>query len=189
MDLFNDFDQMKAIQQLHQLAQHPYDLTGPAALGPQRMASYCASACGFDFLYSTQRVDDQVMQALQGLADEASLVEQFKAMKSGAIMNRISGHASEERQVLHTACRDIFTDTPLAAQESTQAQDQLRRLQHFLTDLDNGTITNAQGQPFTTMVQVGIGGSDLGPRALYLALQRYCQQGRRASFIANVSPD
>jgi glucose-6-phosphate isomerase len=189
MDLFHNFDQIKAVQQLNQLAQQPYDLTGPEALNPQRIASCSASACGFDVLYSTQRVDDQVMHALQSLADEAGLVEQFRAMKSGAIMNRIRTVMSEERQVLHTACRDIFTDTPLAAGQTSQAREQLACLEKFLTDLDNGTLTNEQGQPFTTMVQVGIGGSDLGPRALYLALQPYCQQGRRACFIANVDPD
>ena len=191
MDLFNNFDALQAIQQLKQLAKKPYNLAAPNALSPERIASYRTSACGFDFLYSTQRINQEVMQALQKLADEAQLVAQFKAMKSGAVMNKIIGYASEERQVLHTACRDVFTDTPLAlAPEATaDAKDQLARLKQFLQDIDNGTICNVQGEPFTTIVQVGIGGSDLGPRALYLALKRFCQKGRKACFIANVDPD
>ncbi len=189
MDLFKNFNEIKAVQRLEELAQAPYNLTSPNSLSPERIASYRTSACGFDFLYSSQRVDEKVMQALQKFADEARLVEQFKAMKTGAIMNRIIGHESEKRQVLHTACRDIFTDTPLAHQATAEAKTQLARLQKFLTDLDNGIITNQQGQPFTTMVQVGIGGSDLGPRALYQALKPYCQGGRKACFIANVDPD
>lgn len=189
MNIFKNFSQIKAVQKLEQLARTPYTLAASTALSPERLAAYRASCCGFDFLYGTQRIDEQVMEALQDIADEAGLIEQFKAMKSGAVMNRIIGHAGEERQVLHTACRDIFTDTPLAPEETAQAKEQLARLHKFLNDLDNGTITNRQGQPFTTMVQVGIGGSDLGPRALYLALKRYCRSGRKACFIANVDPD
>ncbi|MCI5195281.1 MAG: glucose-6-phosphate isomerase [Candidatus Electrothrix sp. AW5] len=189
MDLFNNFDALQAVQQLEQLAQKPYNLAGPDALSPERIASYRTSVCGFDFLYSTQRVNQEVMQALQQLADEAQLVAQFKAMKSGAVMNKIIGYASEERQVLHTACRDLFTDTPLASKATDEARNQLTRLKKFLAELDNGSICNAKGEPFTTIVQVGIGGSDLGPRALYLALKRYSQKRRKACFIANVDPD
>ncbi|CAK8724101.1 glucose-6-phosphate isomerase [Candidatus Electrothrix laxa] len=189
MDFFKNFANIKAVQKLEELARTPYNLASSTALSPERLTTYRISSCGFDFLYGTQRVGKQVLQALQDLADEAKLIEQFKAMKSGSVMNRILGYASEERQVLHTACRDIFTDKPLAPKETAQAKEQLARLKQFLSDLDNGTITNQQGQPFTTMVQVGIGGSDLGPRALYLALKRYCQSGRKAYFIANVDPD
>ncbi|HID08076.1 MAG TPA: glucose-6-phosphate isomerase, partial [Armatimonadetes bacterium] len=152
-------------------------------------ADYRTSCCGFDLHYATQRIDDRVLAELQNLADEAGLVEQFQAMKSGQVMNRIIGRDSENRQVLHTACRDIFTDTPLAPKATGQAKEQLDRLQAFLADLDSGAIANEQDEPFTTMVQVGIGGSDLGPRALYLALERYRMSGRRARFIANVDPD
>lgn len=109
MDFFNNFAELKATKKLEQLARTPYNLTAPNALSPERLAAYQVSACGLDFFYGTQRVDGQVMEALQGLADEAQLVAQFKAMKSGAIMNRIIGQDSEERQVLHTACRDLFT--------------------------------------------------------------------------------
>ncbi|MCI5222999.1 MAG: glucose-6-phosphate isomerase [Candidatus Electrothrix sp. AR4] len=189
MDIFKDFSGLKAVQKLEELAQKPYNLADPASLSPERVAAHLSATCGFDFLYSTQRVDDQVMQALQELADEAGVVEQFKAMKSGAIMNKIMGYASEERQVLHTACRDIFSDTPLAPEATTQAKQELDRLKTFLAALNNGIIHNEQSKPFTTMVQVGIGGSDLGPRALYLALERYRQTERKARFIANVDPD
>ncbi|RWX51543.1 glucose-6-phosphate isomerase [Candidatus Electrothrix marina] len=189
MDLFKNFADIKAVQKLEQLARTPYNLAASTALSPERLAAYRVSSCGFDFLYGTQRVDAQVMQALQELADQARLVEQFKAMKSGAVMNRIIGYDSEERQVLHTACRDIFTDKPLSPEETAQAKEQLDRLKKFLADLDKGMICNTKGESFTTMVQVGIGGSDLGPRALYLALKRYCQPGRKACFIANVDPD
>ena len=186
---YTDFTDFQAVQRLEQLAKHPYQLAGAGTLPPERIAGYRTSACGFDLLYATQRIDDTVLEELQNLADEAGLIAQFKAMKSGMVMNRIIGHGSENRQVLHTACRDIFSDAPQAAEATAQAKVQLQRLENFLVDLDSGLICNEQGQSFTTIVQVGIGGSDLGPRALYQALQRYSRPGRKAEFIANVDPD
>ena len=186
---YTDFSALHAVRELEKLAQNPYSLADEDGLTTERLETYKMSACGFDLLYATQRVDETVLVALQELADEAGLVDQFLAMKSGAVMNRITGWESENRQVLHTACRDIFSDVPLALEASSLARKQLERLQIFLGDLESGVITNARGIPFTTMVQVGIGGSDLGPRALCLALQAFGEKGRRIRFIANVDPD
>jgi glucose-6-phosphate isomerase len=184
-----DFTCYKAVAKLASLARSPHDLTAPGGLDAQRIEASVASSCGFDLLYATQRVTPEVLDGLQELADEAGLVDAFLAMKGGAVLNRIEGYACENRQVLHTACRDVFTDAPFEPQTTAKAMEQLAKLRVFLDALDNGTLVNGQGQPYTTMVQVGIGGSDLGPRALYLALQRYCRPGRTARFIANVDPD
>ena len=100
--------ELPVYEKLMKLAREPYDLTIPGAVAPERIAAYKASAVGFDLLYSTQRVDDAVLNALQQLADQSGAVDQFLAMKRGAVMNRIEGFESENRQVLHTACRDIF---------------------------------------------------------------------------------
>lgn len=189
MTTWKNFADLKAVQRLTKLAQVPYHLAQPDSLPPERIAACQAVACGFTLLYATQRVDEQVLAALQELADEAALVEQYQAMQRGAVMNQIIGHASEERQVLHTACRDVFSPTPRAPEATAQAQEQLVRLKQFLLDVESGAICNEHGQSFTTMLQVGIGGSDLGPRALYLALEKYRLHGRSARFIANVDPD
>jgi glucose-6-phosphate isomerase len=186
---FNEFSALQSGRRLRELAGAPYDLTVPGALNAGRVRAYRASGCGYDYMYASQRLDDQVLAALQGLADEAGLVDQFLAMKGGAVMNRIEGVASENRQVLHTSCRDVFSTEPANREASAQAAAQLARLREFLEDADQGRLVNHLGEPFTTMVQVGIGGSDLGPRALYLALQRYQLPGRSARFIANVDPD
>ena len=184
-----DFNKMSAWAELETLALAPYDLTAPGALSSARIRSYKAHAAGFDLLYSTQRVDESVLSALQRLAEESGAVAQFLLMKKGAVLNRIEGYASEERQVLHTACRDIFAPASLAPEASAQAKGELEKLADFLTALEAGTIVNAAGEPFTDLVQVGIGGSDLGPRALYLALASYKIPGRRVHFISNVDPD
>ena len=187
-----DFNMMKAWAELGELARAPYDLTAPGALSPARIRGYKAHAAGIDLLYSTQRVDETVLSALQRLAEESGAVAQFLLMKKGAVLNRIDGYPSEERQVLHTACRDIFgpvTPASDAAAVQAQGKGELEKLADFLAALDAGIIVNAAGEPFTDLIQIGIGGSDLGPRALYLALAAYRIPGRRVHFISNVDPD
>lgn len=184
-----DFTQYQAVKRLQTLAEKPYDLSAEGTLSSQRIASYSLSSCGFDLLYATQRVDDQVLDSLQDLADEAGLVDAFLAMKSGSVLNKIDGYESENRQVLHTASRDIFSDLPSEPAATDMARDELERLRLFLTQVDQKEVSNEKGETFTTMLQVGIGGSDLGPRALCLALEPYRIQGRQAAFIANVDPD
>lgn len=184
-----DFNMLPSFERLRQLARAPYDLTAEKALPAERILSCRASSAGFDLLFATQRVDGSVLAALQDLADEGGVVEQFLAMKQGAVMNRIAGFASEERQVLHTACRDVFSDAPLAPEAAAQAREELAKLKGFLDDLASGALTNAAGEPFTDMIHVGIGGSDLGPRALYLALAAFREPDRQVHFISNVDPD
>lgn len=184
-----DFSQYRAVSKLTSLARQPHDLHTPGGLTPERIDDFVCSSCGFDLLYGTQRINEDVLNALQELADEAGLVDAFLAMKKGEVINLVEGYASENRQVLHTASRDVFSADPFEPDSTARAKMELAKLRRFLDDLDNGVIVNAQGQSFTTMVQVGIGGSDLGPRALFLALQCYCRQGRSARFIANVDPD
>ncbi|MCL1979859.1 MAG: glucose-6-phosphate isomerase [Proteobacteria bacterium] len=186
---FQDFSVHAAVGKLAALARRPHDLTTPGGLTAQRISEMKASFCGFDLLYATQRVTPEVVDALQELANQAGLIAAYQAMRQGEVLNRIEGHACENRQVLHTACRDVFADSPIAPAASAKARRELEKLRTFLDQLAGGAIVNAEGKPFTTMVQVGIGGSDLGPRALYLALQSYALPGRRARFIANVDPD
>ncbi len=183
-----------AWKKLKGLAGAAFDLTAPNALSPQRINTMKSSAVDFDFLYATQRITDEVLGALQQLADETHAVDQYIMMMSGERMNRIEDHESENRQVLHTASRNVFDELPSEydggqAAAVGKAKAQLDKLKEFYDDLDSGKITNAQGEPFTDMIQVGIGGSDLGPRALYLALQKYKKAGRRVHFVSNVDPD
>ena len=183
------FDELPVYDKLMKLARKPFDLTIPGAISPERISTYKTSAAGFDLLYSSQRVDDETLNALQQLADQSGAVDQFLAMKHGALMNRIEGHESENRQVLHTACRDIFNASPCNPEATAQARQQLERLESFLEELEGRRLTNAQGQSFTDYINIGIGGSDLGPRALYHALCAFAPQKRRVHFISNVDPD
>lgn len=185
----SDMDKLSAYTALQEMARKPFDLAAPRALSGQRLSLYRTRAVGFDLLYASQRVDDAVLASLRQLAEQGKAIEQFIEMKKGAVCNRIEGYESEERQVLHTATRDIFSGKPLCAEATGQALKELAKLREFLGDLSNGRIRNAQGEPFTDLINVGIGGSDLGPRAVYHALSAYRQGDRRVHFISNVDPD
>lgn len=183
------FTSCEAYAKLVRLAGEPFDLTVDGNLDARRITKYAVSQCGFDYLFATQRIDDRVLEELQNLADQTGVVKRFLAMKQGERLNRIEGWESEDRQVLHTACRDVFRSSPSCPDATDAAKEQLNRLQSFLRQLESGALVNESGEKFDTMVQVGIGGSDLGPRALYLALKPFALPGRKVRFVANVDPD
>ncbi len=189
------FSNTKAHIRLRKLAENPYDLTPSGALTPQRIAEFKAGGCGFDLLYATQRVDGDTMEALEALAAEARVREGFSMLLAGEVMNRIAGHESENRRVLHSSSRNVFDDLPSpmdtsqAADAESNARRELDKLRDFIAQVESGALQNAAGEAFTDMVNIGIGGSDLGPRALYLALLPFARDGRRVRFISNVDPD
>lgn len=179
------FTELDAYKQLKILAKNPVDLTKEGVLTPERLQSMIGSALDFQLLYGTERVNNEVMAALEALARETSALLKMKNMQAGEVINKIEGFESEERAVLHTAMRDFF-DHPQVAKSASDAaklaKAECEKLNDFLKTLDD------KGS-FTDLVQVGIGGSDLGPRALYLALQAYKRPDRRVHFISNVDPD
>jgi len=179
------FSQLKSVEKLKQLAQEPYDLTASDALNTKRIDSMVKEGLGLRLFYATERVTEDVLSALDELADECDVLDKMKQMQSGKVINRIEGFESENRAVLHTAMRDFFDHaetSPEAKQASQLAYKELEKLTQFLKDLESSN-------QYTDIVQVGIGGSDLGPRAIYLALKAYQKPGRRAHFFSNVDPD
>jgi glucose-6-phosphate isomerase len=188
--VYKNLTESGAYGELVRLAETPFDLTGPQALqADNRLARYVCRSELLQLHYATQRIDENVLDSLQQLSDELHLVEQFREMRRGAVLNRIEGFASENRQVLHTACRDLFSNEPAEPRASGHAKKEIDKLKGFLADLDSGKICNHRGERFDTMVHVGIGGSDLGPRSIFEALRPYGISGRKVRFIANVDPD
>jgi len=179
----------KAFAALKRLSENPFDLSARDALTPERLLSYVCKGTEFDLLYGCQRITTEVLDGLQSLADECGLVEQFGMMRGGHVMNRLQNYPSEERQVLHTSCRDIFSKNPACEAATSQAKAELAKLKEFLQDLDQGVIVNEHGDSYNTLIHIGIGGSDLGPRSIYEALIPYRKNGRRVYFISNVDPD
>lgn len=179
------FLQTQAYSTLDRLASKAFDLALPGNLTPERLRRYQLSACGVKLLYGFERVDDEVMRALTGLAEETKAVEQMRRMQAGHVTNRLERHPSENRPVLHTAMRDLFqekqTEEP-ARGAAVRAGREHEKLQNFLKRLESKPL-------FTDLVMIGIGGSDLGPRSLYLSLEAFGRKDRRVHFVSNVDPD
>ncbi|MBS0654357.1 MAG: glucose-6-phosphate isomerase [Verrucomicrobia bacterium] len=179
------FDQTMAYNLLLQLATQPIDLTQDGVLTPERIHKFKASQAGYTLLYGFERVTEQVMQALFDLAHERNVLDQMECMQQGEVVNFITGFDSERRAALHTATRDIFephqtSAAALSAREASLAEH--KKLKKFLSDIE---LKNN----FNEMIFIGIGGSELGPSALYQSLAFYTKPGRKVHFIGNVDPD
>ncbi len=145
---------------------------------------------GLTFNYGASPVDDTLLELLGELAREAQLAEKYEALYQGAVLN-----TSEQRRVLHHLTRGQLGQHVVIDGVDQRAFyiEQQRRAAEFAEKVHRGEIVNAAGERFTTVVQIGIGGSDLGPRALYLALEHWAQANdtlkMRAAFISNADPD
>ena len=159
--------------------------------GAERVEKYqVPMADGMVYSFAAKQVDDELIDILQSLADEAGLMEKYEALYSGEVIN-----TGEKRQVLHQLCRgqlgpDVVVDG-VNKRDFYVAQQQ--KAAEFANKVHAGEIVNEKGEKFTTAVQIGIGGSDLGPRALYLALENWAKVNKtlkmQARFISNVDPD
>lgn len=161
------------------------------ALTPERIAERIALAgAGLAYSYAAMDADDAVLSDLAAAALELDLIGQYRALASGEVMN-----TGEKRMVLHhlargTPCGPIVKNG--RDYRSFYASEQARA-DAFAERLRSGELKGSTGKRFDTVVQIGIGGSDLGPRALYLALEQWARErGRlalKACFISNVDPD
>ena len=136
--------------------------------GAERVKKYSAPmAAGLAYNYAAKQVDETVLNALADLADEAQLIDKFQELYNGAVIN-----TGEKRMVLHHLARTQLGDAVVVdgvdKREFYVAQQ--KKAADFANKVHTGEITNENGEKFTTVVQIGIGGSDLGPRALYIAL-------------------
>lgn len=180
-----NFLQYQAFEKLKALASHPFDLAKPGNLTPERLQEYCASSCGFEMLYGTERVTNEVMEQLALLASEADVLHLMERMQNGEVLNFIKGFPSENRAVLHTATRDFFVErkSSRAAREAAEmAWNEVEKLKTFMDAVD-------AEKRFTDLIMIGIGGSDLGPYANYLGMEHLKKPGRNLYFINNVDPD
>lgn len=159
--------------------------------GAKRVREYSIPmAEGFVYNYAAKQVDDTVLAALEKLAKEAQLSEKYEELYNGAVIN-----TGENRLVLHHLTRGQLGNAVEADGVDKRAfyVEQQERIAEFANKVHNGEITNAAGEKFTTVVQIGIGGSDLGPRAMYLALENWAKKNgtfkMEAKFSSNVDPD
>lgn len=135
--------------------------------------------------YSKHRVTRETLRLLVDLARAAGLEKRRDAMLSGVHIN-----TSEDRAVLHTALR-LPRDASLTVDGQDVVADVhevLDRMGDFTDRLRSGDWTGATGERIRTVVNIGIGGSDLGPVMVYEALRHYADAGISARFVSNVDP-
>lgn len=181
--IMEPFNESSIYHELASLAKTAPDLTSDRVLNPVRVQQYVAEACGFKLLYATERVDSAILQKLSDLAKERNCFSMMEKMQAGDVINCIEGFPSENRAVLHTSLRDFF-DASQAAKPAKEAAElalsEINRLKLFLDNLSPS---------FQSLVIVGIGGSELGPKALYLALEAYKKPEREVRYVGNIDPD
>jgi glucose-6-phosphate isomerase len=190
---WNNFDTLKVYAKLADEARRfkggSFDYK--AVLNAARVKAYAAPlATGLVFNYAAKVVDDGLLAVLREAADEAELVVKYRAVLGGEAVN-----TGEKRKVLHHLLRGQQGGAVGENGKDIGAfyAGQLERFAAFADAVHAGKIKGSTGKNFTTAVQIGIGGSDLGPRAIYLALENGAAvagtQKLAAKFISNVDPD
>jgi len=155
--------------------------TGPA--GEARAERFVAEACGLTLDYAKNRITDETVALLADLATEAGLCDRRDAMFAGEPVNN-----TERRAALHMALRaypgDAFHAQGVPVEADVAAV--LAQMERFANDVRSGAWTGFSGSAITDVVNIGIGGSDLGPRMVCRALARLHDAGPRVHFVANV---
>jgi glucose-6-phosphate isomerase len=150
---------------------------------PHRATKLRAEAEGIYLDFSKNRVTDETMALLIQLARESGLEERRDAMFNGAHIN-----VSEDRAVLHVALR-MPAGTSLTVDGVdvvAQVHGVLARMRDFCVNVRSGQWKGSTGKPIKNVVNVGIGGSDLGPVMAYEALRHYSQRDLTFRFVSNV---
>ena len=146
---------------------------------------------GLRYNWAAMPVSDETVDALQAFSDETDLVGKYKEILKGEMMN-----TGERRLVLHHLTRGNVLGTAVNADGEDKGafySSVLDSIKDFSEKVRSGEIKGSTGKAIKTVCQIGIGGSDLGPRALYLALKGWAEgngiKTLDAEFISNVDPD
>jgi glucose-6-phosphate isomerase len=135
--------------------------------------------------YSKNRITAETMSHLMQLARESDLESMRNAMCSGERIN-----FTEKRAVLHVALR--APTRPKLMVEGVDVEREvslvLKRMQHFVESIHNGSWRGHTGKPIRDVVNIGIGGSDLGPAMVCAALDHYALESVRVHFVSNLDP-
>ena len=152
---------------------------------PERAGRMTVTAGDLFLDYSKHRAGAETVRLLVALAERAGLRERIEAMFAGEHIN-----VSEDRAVLHTALR-LPPGEALTVDGQDVAADVhavLDRMEEFAGRVRSGEWTGFTGKAITTVVNIGIGGSDLGPAMAYEALRDYAGAGITCRFVSNIDP-
>ena len=151
----------------------------------QRSEKYSIRWNDLYFDYSKNRIDEKVMEALFELADECGVSEAIESMFSGDKIN-----ATENRAVLHTAMRRPVSDSLILDGKNSipEIHKVLGRMAIFTDKIRNGAWKGYSGKRIKNIVNIGIGGSDLGPQMVAEALKPLQHKDLELYFVSNVDP-
>lgn len=190
------YDNLDTTSAFKKLRAHGAKSSLHSMLNQKRVEAYeVSAAAGLRYNYAAKLIDDTTLDLLQDLADEQQLIAKYRAILDGEVMN-----TGEKRMVLHHLVRGQSGKPVIKDGRNLREfyQEQQARTSKFAAKVHSGEIRGSTGRAFDTVVQVGIGGSDLGPRALYIALENHqskdpsgdTRRSRlRTFFISNVDPD
>lgn len=149
----------------------------------QRSTAYSLEACGILFDYSKNPVTDDTRRLLLALAQEANVPAQIAAMFEGKRIN-----VTEKRAVLHTALRNRSSRPVMVDGKDVMPDVRavLDRMRGMAERIRSGIARGATGKAFTDVINIGIGGSDLGPLMATTSLRPYTSAGLRSHFVSNV---
>jgi glucose-6-phosphate isomerase len=149
----------------------------------ERFQHCCAEAAGLALDFSRQRVDARVVNSFAALADQLGMRSRIEAMFRGDAIN-----STEQRAVLHTALRrSNETALEVAGQDiGALVCSERERMLTFAEDVRSGIIRSSSDQAFTLVINIGIGGSDLGPAMAVQALKQATAGAPNVAFASNV---
>ena len=145
-----------------------------------RVSDLTLSAAGLSLDASKQRIDHAALSRLTQAADNAGLPAAFEQLVTGVEVN-----ITEQRAALHTLLRGTAADD--CEDLHNEVRKTLARMKSAVEGIHGGDHTSASGQPFTDVINIGIGGSDLGPRMICRALDSDTPK-LRTHFVSNVDP-
>jgi len=188
---WNNLDTLASFKELEKIKKVSVKEVMSNESGAKRVKDYNVNmAADLTYNYAAKAVDEDILAGFEKLAKEAQLIEKYEALYNGEVIN-----TGEKRLVLHQLTRSQLGEAVI--KDGVNKRDfyvgEQKKIEEFANDVHSGKITNAAGEKFTTVVQIGIGGSDLGPRAIYIALENWAKKtgnfNMEAKFISNVDPD
>jgi glucose-6-phosphate isomerase len=182
MQQLRDRPALKALE-AHSQTMRDQHLRGLFAADPGRGERMTAEAAGLFLDYSKNRVTDETLRLLMQLANESMLKDRIDAMFRGEKIN-----VTEGRAVLHVALRAPRGESIVVDGENVvpQVHAVLDRMAAFSDQIRSGAWKGHTGKPIKNIVNIGIGGSDLGPVMAYEALRHYSQRSLQFRFVSNV---
>lgn len=161
------------------------DLRGWFAREPERGSRYSYQAADLFVDLSKNLITEPVLEALLKLAEESNVEAHKQAMFKGEHINN-----TEDRAVLHTALRRPVSDHLMVDGQAVvqDVHEVLEQIYAFAEKIRSGVWKGITGKPIKTVVNVGIGGSDLGPVMVYEALKPYVKEGLECRFVSNIDP-